>query len=119
MEEPILLAQQYGKQESHYAVWASLNANLDSLLQLWEGREGHDILRHFVRDIFTTALDRVGWENQADDSDLQILQRVLLLGGAGSLGNERVIREAQQLFRDQLNGIPIEADKQELVFKLT
>merc|ERR1712137_2631 len=122
ISEALLLASKY-IHEDKFAVWADLSDNLGNLLVLWEGEETFQELKEYCKKIFTTVLDRIGWENQPEDSDLQILLRTLMMRNVGLLGNEKMISIAQTKLSEHVKALNegktgLEADLQSVVFDI-
>ena len=95
----VRFAERFTREED-LAVWQALLQGLGWCDRFLDGdaREG---LRTFVRRLVAPALDRLGWEAQADDPDLTRTLRGALLQGLGVLGADPNAQAAAREFEGE------------------
>ncbi len=108
--------------ETEYAVWHSMLANLGSLMELLcDHHTEAGALRTFIGELTGDAVAKVGWQPQegAQETSSQSMLRPLLLGSAGSCGNEDVLATAETLFAQALIDIDaVHPDVRTTVYRL-
>ena len=85
--------------ETEYAVWSDLSANMGSLDGLLEDQPYHDDFRAYARGVFQAAGRKVGWDAQPEEGHLDALLRSTLLSGLGRYGDAATLDEAARRFR--------------------
>jgi puromycin-sensitive aminopeptidase len=106
--EFVSAASRYGD-ESDLAVWQVLLQGLGWCDRFLEG-EPRERFRRFVRRLVAPALDRLGWEADADEPDRVRALRGALLQGLGVLGADPNAEAAAREFeREARAGKPVDA----------
>ncbi|MDX1468818.1 MAG: M1 family metallopeptidase [Acidimicrobiia bacterium] len=91
--------------ESEAAIWSVIIGGLGMLEHHTLDQEAREAFESFVRDLVTPALDRLGWEPSADDSDLDRKLRGDLIVAMGNLGEHQpTIDKARDLVERLLAG---------------
>jgi len=94
------------KNETEYAVWADLCANLDELRGISSAQgssidtEAFDV---YLRELYRPVAARLGWEPAPGEAHLEALLRTLVLGALGHAGERATIEEALERFRLVVN----------------
>ena len=91
------LAQAYVN-ETEYAVWSDLSANMASLDNLLADQPYHDDFRAYARGVFQAAGRKTGWDARPGDGELDALLRSTLLSSLGRYGDEATLDEAARHF---------------------
>mmetsp|Transcript_19389 Transcript_19389/g.33317 ORF Transcript_19389/g.33317 Transcript_19389/m.33317 type:complete len:873 (+) Transcript_19389:55-2673(+) len=108
------------KQEDEYTVLLDIASNIDELSMIIANEPFFGKFQAFVRDLFQPTFQRLGWDNQPNDSHSTILLRTLALSVLARFGEPEVVAEAKrrlQLFlKDQSSVIP---DIRGIIFSAT
>lgn len=91
------------REETEYAVWADLAANLGELKTLWAWEPYYEQFCAFARDLFEPVAKRMGWGVTPDDTHQTRLLRALALGAFGGYGDPLTIDLARYYFGHFLN----------------
>ena len=94
----LALAEQY-RNERDAIVWGSLAGSFYGLETLLLEQPYLPLLRRFVRDLVSPAVQEVGWEPQTNEGHLGVLRRSIVLGLAGAFGHPEVVAGARQRFQ--------------------
>jgi puromycin-sensitive aminopeptidase len=86
------------RNEVDYTVWASLSANLGSLMSVFMHEAFADKLENFARHLYEPIVQKLGWDAQQGESASNTLLRGLVLSRLGSLGHEATVQEARKRF---------------------
>ena len=84
--------------ETEYAVWSDLSANMASLDNLLADQPYHDDFRAYARGVFQAAGRKIGWDARPGDSELDALLRSTLLSSLGRYGDQDTLDEAARRF---------------------
>ncbi|KAK9245635.1 peptidase family M1-domain-containing protein [Lipomyces tetrasporus] len=92
--------------EESYVVWSEIVARLSSLRSaMFEQSEDVKAgLAAFTRSLVSPAVRKLGWEFKADEDYLTAQLRALLIGSAGTAGDEDVVAEARAQFAKYVAG---------------
>jgi puromycin-sensitive aminopeptidase len=101
------LAEAFGT-ETELPVWQAVLGGLAWLERFVEGSARESFAR-FVRELTEPALERLGWEPVAGESDLDRMLRGSLLGAIGTIGKDpRAVTFAQELEAAAETGEPVD-----------
>jgi puromycin-sensitive aminopeptidase len=91
--------------EAEHAIWSVILGGLRSVEHHALTPESRPAFETFVRDLVRPALDRLGWEARAEESDLTRKLRGDLIAAQGNLGHEEeTIGKARQIAAAVLEG---------------
>lgn len=94
------------KNETEYAVWADLCANLDELRGI-SSAEGSSVdteaFDRYLCELYRPVASRLGWEPSPVEPPLEALLRTLVLNALGHAGDTVTIEEALKRFRHVTN----------------
>ena len=85
--------------ETEFAVWTDLSANMASLDNLLSDQPYHDDFRSYARSVFQTAGRKAGWDVRPGEGQLDALVRSTVLSSLGRYGDEATLGEAARRFR--------------------
>lgn len=91
------------REETEYAVWTDLAANLRELKTLWAWEPYYEQFCAFARELFKPIATRMGWKVSPDDDHQVRLLRALALGAFGVYGDPLTIDLARYYFSCFLN----------------
>ena len=98
------LAKQF-EDETEQAIWSVVTGGLGLLEHHALNEAVRPQFEAFVRDLVGPALDRLGWETDAEESDLDRKLRGSLIGAMGNLGEDpAVIEKAKEIAMALLDG---------------
>ena len=84
--------------ETEYAVWSDLSANMASLDNLLADQPYHDDFRAYARGVSQAAGRVIGWDARPGDGELHALLRSTLLSSLGRYGDQDTLDEAARRF---------------------
>ena len=84
--------------ETEYAVWSDLSANMASLDNLLADQPYHDDFRAYARGVSQAAGRKIGWDARPGDGELDALLRSTLLSSLGRYGDQDTLDEAARRF---------------------
>ena len=84
--------------ETEYAVWSDLSANMGSLDNLLADQPYHDDFRAYAMGVFQAAGRMIGWDARPGDGELDALLRSTLLSSLGRYGDQDTLDEAARRF---------------------
>ena len=84
--------------ETEYAVWSDMSANMGSLDNLLSDQPYHDDFRSYARGVFQAAGQRAGWDARPGEGQLDALVRSTVLSSLGRYGDEATLDEAARRF---------------------
>ena len=84
--------------ETEYAVWSDLSANMASLDNLLADQPYHDDFRAYARGVSQAAGRVIGWDARPGDGELDALLRSTLLSSLGRYGDQDTLDEAARRF---------------------
>lgn len=88
------------RNEDSLVVWDIIAANLGSLKLVMNDDELRENLKPFVRELVAPQLQRLGWDEKADDSHFDRLLRPTILGLAAAADEPDTVKEAVRRFED-------------------
>ena len=104
------LAGQFGD-ETEQAIWSVITGGLALLEHHALDDETRDKFEGFVRDLVGPALDRLGWEPNDTESDLDRKLRGDLIACMGNLGEDiSVIEKARDVAGQLLDGVSLDPE---------
>ncbi|KAK9353172.1 peptidase family M1-domain-containing protein [Lipomyces doorenjongii] len=94
------------KGEESYVVWSEIVARLSSLRSAMfeQPEEVKSGLAAFTRSLVSPTVKKLGWEFKDGEDYLTVQLRSLLIGSAGTAGDEEVIAEARAQFAKYIAG---------------
>lgn len=92
------------KDETNYTAWSDLSSNLSSLSLLIQYTDFHSHFHSYLRTLFGTVTQRLGWEPKEGEGHLDALLRSLVLGRMGRAGDPATISEAKARFAAHCEG---------------
>ncbi len=86
------------KNETSAVVWDIIAGNISSIRAVMHDEDLRDAMKPFVRGLVHDQLDRLGWEEKAEDSHFDRLLRPSILGMASAADEPTVVEEATKRF---------------------
>ncbi|KAL9083473.1 MAG: hypothetical protein Q9159_005768 [Coniocarpon cinnabarinum] len=88
------------KSETEYVVWDQVSSWISSLRSAWvfEDEESKNAIKAFFRDLVSDKAHQLGWSFQQGEDNIQQQFKALMFSSAGSAGDEKVIKAAQDMF---------------------
>jgi puromycin-sensitive aminopeptidase len=97
--------------EPEQAIWSVIIGGLAALEHHALDEDARQAFEEFVRNLVGPALDRLGWQPSAGESDLDRKLRGSLIVAMGNLGNdEATISKARKLTGDLLDGASLDPE---------
>lgn len=88
------------KNESDKNVWTIISGSLSYLERVVQESE-RELLASFTRSLMSPALERLGWQPAADESELTGQLRSILVSALGSVGNcQSTQQKCQELYKE-------------------
>jgi puromycin-sensitive aminopeptidase len=116
--EALKLASDY-RGETSYTVWAETSSRLGRVLRIVQGQAFEENYKKFVADLFSDAVQKVGWTAKKDEGHEEALMRSLILATAGEFGHKETVDTAKKMMREFLDGgKTIPADLRGVVYSL-
>ncbi len=104
------LAGRFGGETEH-AIWSVIIGGLRALEHHALAEETRPAFESYVRALVGPALERLGWESSAGESDLVRKLRGDLIAAMGNLGNDpETIETGRRLARDVLEGADLDPE---------
>lgn len=107
------------EQEHDYTVWVNLTSHLTTLESLLFGEKPYEEFQSYGRKLYKKISRHVGWTERKGERHTETFLRPLVLGAAGSFGDESVIMQAKKLFKEHLRGKSISPNLRGIVYRLT
>ncbi len=85
--------------EDNSAVWDIIGANLGAIRNFMDDEPLREDMKPFVRRLVAAQLDRLGWEEKANESYFDKLLRPTILGLASVADDTKVVDEALRRFK--------------------
>ena len=88
--------------ESEFVVWDELLTRIFAIRSAWvfEDEKTRDALKAFQRTLVSPKAHEKGWDFSENDGHIESQFKGLLFGSAGLAGDEKVIKAAQEMFRE-------------------
>ena len=107
------------RNETSYAVWSELAANIGMVHALIEGESYAFQFEAYALEIFRPMITQVGWTKKEGERHVDTLLRSLILAHAGRYGDQAVIARAQKMFAGIKKGKnPVPADLRGVVYSI-
>lgn len=115
--EYLKLALSY-KEEDNFTVWKSIITNMHDLSTLLEYTDHFDQFNKYRLNVFSSILNKLGWDSKPNENPLSAMLRPLVLGVAGKAGDQSVIDEARKRFKRHLAGDLIDPNIRAAVYTI-
>jgi puromycin-sensitive aminopeptidase len=103
--------------ESSVVVWEVIAGALGSIRLVMNDQDLRDQIKPFVREFIKIQLDRLGWDEDVDDSHFDKLLRPIIIGLAASADEKVIVKKCQKLFSEvSTTNNPIPADLRGIVY---
>ncbi len=115
----VLDVSDHFRDETEYCVVNSLTTNLVAVAKVHADKPYFGLLQRFIRELYTPAYKRLGWEPAKDEDHITGLFRATVLGTLSFAGHPDVIAEAKSRFYKYVadpNANPIRADLKGLIY---
>lgn len=88
--------------ESEFVVWDELLNRISAIRSAWvfEDQKTKDALKAFQRTLVSRKAHQKGWTFGENENHVQAQFKALLFGSAGLSGDEKVVKAAQDMFKD-------------------
>ncbi len=107
------------KNEDAFIVWGQICEQLHRLNNLYFGTDVAEPFRKFGRSVLQIIVKEIAWKKRKGESEEQALLRSVVLFASGSLGDIRVIQDAQEMFAKVMSGhAALEPDLRGVVYNL-
>jgi len=90
--------------ETDYTVWAEIDAAIGTIANCVERTDYKEKFAAFIRKLYKNIADKVGWNPKSNESHTDAMLRPLVLGRLGRSGDESVLKEARQRFKNYIEG---------------
>ena len=105
--------------ETNAIVWEDISANLNRLDSLVATQPFHEEFKKLVKSIYKSIGQKVGWDPEPGESELDSLMRATVLGQLGKYGDKDTLSKSKSLFSEyQTNPEAINPDLRGVVFNL-
>ena len=102
------LAGSFSREENHY-VWAGVADGIAALTEIFVGDPHVPRLEEWGRKLVKPTLEKVGWDEKADDPNERLLLRATMLGAAVRFGDADAVAQVKARFeaaRKNLSAVP-------------
>lgn len=103
------------KKETEYIVWSEISTGINRIYNLISDESFKDQYSEYVLNLFSPLAEKIGWNKKTNEKHSDSLLRSLALSQAGSYGDKKIIKKAQQLFK---NKKPIEANLRSTIYNI-
>ncbi|KAL2057248.1 hypothetical protein ABVK25_002301 [Lepraria finkii] len=88
--------------ESEFVVWDELLTRISAIRSAWvfEDQKTKDALKAFQRTLVSRKAHQKGWTFGENENHVQAQFKALLFGSAGLSGDEKIVKAAQDMFKD-------------------
>jgi len=103
-----------------YVVWQELSENLAGLASLYRSEPFFEKYQSFLRTIYSTHMERLGWDASPDESQRTGTLRATIINILGMAGDESVCEEAYKRFCEYARdpeGSDVPGDLQSIMFR--
>jgi len=90
--------------ETAYIVWSDIDASIGTLGNCLDRTDSKAKFDAFCRKLYKKIGDKMGWTPKSGESHTDAMLRPLVLGRLGRAGDESVLKEARQRFKDYVDG---------------
>ncbi|MEZ4180466.1 MAG: M1 family metallopeptidase [Candidatus Doudnabacteria bacterium] len=117
LQQYLDLVKSLAQTENSYVVWSEITDGLNQIsLHLTQDSKLESRYQKFRLEIFSRLISKVGFKKSTNESHQKTLLRSLAYAQAGILGDTKVIKHAQGLFKKYCNDQTIDPDlKQEVL----
>lgn len=90
------------KNEENFAVWNDITNSLSILARILSESNAESSLNAFCIDLYLPIYEKLGWNAQSNEDQLNVMLRSLVLSQLGSCGYPDVVSEALTRFSDHI-----------------
>ncbi len=106
------------KEENNYTVWVELAAGLARLEQLLAKTPAKVNLNKLILNLFSPLAQRLGWNKKEGEHHTTTLLRSLTISRAGRAGDQKIITEAKNKFREIQKGLHVSPDIRSAIYSI-
>lgn len=99
-------------------IFIRLVTNMHDLSTLLEYTDHFDQFNRYRLNVFSSILNKLGWDSKPNENPLSAMLRPLVLGVAGKAGDQSVIDEARKRFKRHLAGDLIDPNIRAAVYTI-
>ena len=105
------------KHETEYIVWSEIAGGINKIANIIGEEKFKNLYDKYVLSLFGHITKEMGWENKKGEEHSQTFLRSLVLSMSAHYGNQKIIKEAQKLFKNKAK-MPIRADIRGVVYSI-
>ncbi|XP_077996674.1 endoplasmic reticulum aminopeptidase 2-like [Glandiceps talaboti] len=105
----------YLTNEDDYVPIATAVSNLKYIGSVLQGRDGYEVCRQYILQLFDNIINKVGWEDTG--THIERLRRTLVLEMAVGFGQDTAVQKSVEKFNDWMNeGIGVSPDLKRIIY---
>lgn len=104
--------------EKSYIVWAEIISHLLEFKSLLYEEDIYERFQKYGRKILNPIANHIGWKKEVGELHESTLLRSTVTYALGSMGDKKIIKQAQKIFAKSMEGGKIDSDVRSVVYSL-